>query len=55
MVVAARHLDLNMLRRDGWLFDIGTSHEPWYHFYTFFGEFAAVNLIVSRVLMIGRF
>ncbi|KAI0933274.1 hypothetical protein AcV7_004789 [Taiwanofungus camphoratus] len=42
VVVAAAHFDLGVLRRDGWLFDLGSSHEPWYHFYSFF-DFRATN------------
>ena len=37
IVVAAAHLDLANLRKTGWLFDMDTSDEPWYRFYTFFG------------------
>ena len=37
VVVAAAGLDLGRLRETGWLFDMGVSHEPWYHFYTLFG------------------
>lgn len=36
IVVAAAHLDLGTLRREGWLFDMGTSREPWYQFYKLF-------------------
>ena len=32
VVVAAAGLDLGRLRETGWLFDMGVSHEPWYHF-----------------------
>ncbi|KAH9929173.1 sulfate transporter family-domain-containing protein [Fomitopsis serialis] len=42
IVVAAAHLDLGVLREHGWLFDMGTSHEPWYHFYTLF-DFRAIR------------
>ncbi len=38
IVVAAAHLDLTTLRKSGWLFDMDTSDEPWYRFYTFFGK-----------------
>ncbi|KAM5540073.1 hypothetical protein V8D89_006213 [Ganoderma adspersum] len=36
IVVAAVGIDLPRLRTAGWLFDMGTSHEPWWHFYTLF-------------------
>ncbi|KZT04035.1 uncharacterized protein LAESUDRAFT_658528 [Laetiporus sulphureus 93-53] len=36
IVVAAGHMDLGNLRQKGWLFDMGTAHEPWYHFYSLF-------------------
>lgn len=38
IVVAAARLDLGVLREKGWLFDMGTSREPWYHFYTLYGK-----------------
>ncbi|KAH9840810.1 sulfate transporter family-domain-containing protein [Rhodofomes roseus] len=42
IVVAAAHLNMGALRDNGWLFDMGTSREPWYHFYTLF-DFRAVQ------------
>nr|VWO99297.1 Fe(2+) transporter 3 [Ganoderma boninense] len=36
IVVAAAGIDLPRLRAAGWLFDMGTSQEPWWHFYTLF-------------------
>ncbi|KZV70927.1 hypothetical protein PENSPDRAFT_578682 [Peniophora sp. CONT] len=36
VIVAAAHLDLPTLRREGWLFDVAVSSEPWYHFYSYF-------------------
>lgn len=41
IVVAAAHIDLGVLREKGWLFDMGTSREPWYHFYSLYGRRAA--------------
>ena len=38
VVVAATGIDLPHLRTAGWLFDMRTSHEPWWHFYTLFGN-----------------
>ncbi|TFY79942.1 hypothetical protein EWM64_g4075 [Hericium alpestre] len=35
-VVVAAGLDLHMLRMEGWLFDIETSEESWYNFYTYY-------------------
>jgi SulP family sulfate permease len=41
IVVAAARLDLGVLRRAGWLFDMGNSADrSWYEFYTYFGEFS---------------
>ena len=37
IVVAIAHLDVPTLRRAGWLFDMGGTNEPWYHFYMYFG------------------
>ncbi|KAI0660283.1 sulfate transporter family-domain-containing protein [Cubamyces menziesii] len=42
VVVAAAHIDLGMLREAGWLFDMGASSEPWYHFYKLF-DFGATD------------
>ncbi|OJT12151.1 hypothetical protein TRAPUB_11300 [Trametes pubescens] len=42
IVVAAGHLDLVALREAGWLFDMGTSKEPWYHFYSLY-DFKAMD------------
>ncbi|KAI0702395.1 sulfate transporter family-domain-containing protein [Cerioporus squamosus] len=42
VVVAAARLNLGDLRNSGWLFDMGASSEPWYHFYSLF-DFRAVN------------
>ncbi|KAH9933958.1 sulfate transporter family-domain-containing protein [Epithele typhae] len=36
VVVAAARIDLSDLRHSGWLFDMGASSEPWYHFYALF-------------------
>jgi sulfate permease, SulP family len=36
-VVLAAGLNLDSLRASGWLFDVGTSREPWYKFYSYFG------------------
>ncbi|KIN95043.1 hypothetical protein M404DRAFT_34504 [Pisolithus tinctorius Marx 270] len=40
VIVIAAGLDLDRLRRDGWLFDSAgtTGSEGWYEFYTYFGE-----------------
>ncbi|KAI0739439.1 sulfate transporter family-domain-containing protein [Daedaleopsis nitida] len=42
VIVAAAGFDLGTLRNTGWLFDMGTSSDPWYHFYTLF-DFRAVK------------
>ncbi|KAG8710398.1 hypothetical protein FRC08_017217, partial [Ceratobasidium sp. 394] len=36
IVVAIIGIDLDTLRNAGWIFDVGGSSEPWYHFYTKF-------------------
>ncbi|OBZ73456.1 Uncharacterized protein C24H6.11c [Grifola frondosa] len=35
-LIRSARLDLGMLRRDGWLFDMGTTREPWYQFYSYY-------------------
>ncbi|KAG8830293.1 hypothetical protein FRC17_005091 [Serendipita sp. 399] len=35
VVVFAGHFDLQHLRETGWLFDVGTAHEPWWKIYTY--------------------
>lgn len=37
-VVAIVGVDLETLRRGRWVFDVGGSSEPWWYFYTLFGE-----------------
>lgn len=37
-VVAAAGLDLTMLRREGWIFDMGGSSESWFKFYSYFSK-----------------
>ncbi|KAL0573865.1 hypothetical protein V5O48_008082 [Marasmius crinis-equi] len=36
VVVAAARLDLNVLRREGWIFDVGGGDEPWWQVYEYF-------------------
>lgn len=35
IVVAIGRFDLSTLRQDGWLFDVGDAHEPWWKIYTY--------------------
>ena len=39
IVIFGAGLDLDALRRDGWLFEVARSEEKWYRFYTYFGAF----------------
>ncbi|RPD58190.1 hypothetical protein L226DRAFT_466264 [Lentinus tigrinus ALCF2SS1-7] len=54
IVVAAARLDLGQLRSSGWLFDMGASSEPWYHFYSLF-DFRAVNWAAFGATMPTQF
>jgi hypothetical protein len=55
IVVAAAQLDLGVLRRAGWLFDMGNSADrSWYEFYTYFGE-PFFSLSIWNGLMCKRF
>ncbi|KAI8995244.1 sulfate transporter family-domain-containing protein [Trametes punicea] len=42
VIVAAARIDLGTLREMKWLFDMGTSSEPWYHFYELY-DFGATS------------
>ncbi|GJJ14251.1 hypothetical protein Clacol_008515 [Clathrus columnatus] len=42
MVVAIAKLSITELRQAGWLFDMGSTTEPWYHFYSYF-DFQKTN------------
>ncbi|KAI9058951.1 hypothetical protein FKP32DRAFT_1596829 [Trametes sanguinea] len=42
VVVAAARIDLGRLRDAGWLFDMSSSNEPWYYFYSLF-DFGATD------------
>lgn len=45
IIVAAAGLDLGELRRDDWLFDLGsTSQARWYEFYSYLGMIRALPL-----------
>lgn len=41
IVVAAAQLNLEDLRRDGWVFEMIGGHEAWYRFYSYFGRSSA--------------
>ncbi|TDL16311.1 sulfate anion transporter [Rickenella mellea] len=36
IVVAIARIDIGTLRRTGWVFDMGSSSEPWYTFYSYY-------------------
>ncbi|KAI0694038.1 sulfate transporter family-domain-containing protein [Cytidiella melzeri] len=42
IVVAAARLNLDILRRDGWVFQMGSNNEPWYKFYALYGTFISI-------------
>lgn len=40
IVVASARLDLNKLRTENWLFDVGSASEtPWYHYFSYLGRY----------------
>lgn len=39
IAVFAGGFSIDHLRQSGWVFNVGESREPWYKFYTQFGEF----------------
>lgn len=55
IVVAAAGLDLGTLRSIGWLFDMGTSRDPWYHFYSLFGECGCTSKILLWLISFQTF
>ena len=48
IVIASARLDLNTLRREGWLFEMGNTREPWYKFYTLYGNPTYVCLDITE-------
>jgi SulP family sulfate permease len=38
IVIASARISLNSLHQTGWVFDAPSSNNPWYHFYTLYGE-----------------
>lgn len=51
VVVAALGINISILRRDGWVFDMGASSQPWYTFYSYFSEHfnELLHIIISRL------
>jgi hypothetical protein len=39
IVVAAARLDLASLRKQGWVFDLGSTQDPWYEYYKYLSAF----------------
>lgn len=54
VVVLGAGLDLDTLRRDGWLFEVARS-EKWYRYYTYFGAFHLRPRIPFTSLTVPRF
>ncbi|KAG8798649.1 hypothetical protein FRC16_006812 [Serendipita sp. 398] len=50
IVIAAGHFDLQHLREMGWLFDVGTAHEPWWKIYTYW-DLRKVNYLALLKIM----
>jgi sulfate permease, SulP family len=38
IIIAIGRWDMETLRAAGWVFDVGKSTQPWYKFYTLFGQ-----------------
>lgn len=45
IVKFAAHISMQVLRDSGWVFDAPSSSNPWYHFYTLYGELLALSPI----------
>ena len=43
-------VSMDILRNRGWVFDAPSSNNPWYHFYTLYGELLLGHLIFESVL-----
>lgn len=39
VVVLSARINLTNLRKDGWIFDMGSTSEPWYTFYSYYSEY----------------
>jgi SulP family sulfate permease len=50
-IVSAR-VSMDALRQNGWVFDAPSSDNPWYHFYTLYGEFHSSSK--TRILLISN-
>ena len=46
IIVGIGGWDIDKLRAGGWIFNVSTSSEPWYKFYSYFGEFIRLFLIL---------
>lgn len=49
IVVAIARFNVSELRHAGWLFDMGDTNEPWYHFYAYFGMSSFVLVILLAI------
>ena len=47
MVVLSAGLDLDLLRRERWLFEVAKREENWYQFYSYFGGFTFYSVVVA--------
>lgn len=60
IVVLSARIDLTSLRKEGWIFDMGNTSEPWYAFYKYYSEFVPplypqIPIELHRRFQIGRF
>ena len=47
VVILIAGLDLDVLRRERWLFQVARSEEKWYQFYTYFGRFPITPWLIA--------
>jgi SulP family sulfate permease len=53
IVILSARISMGALRHNGWVFDAPSSNNPWYHFYSLYGE--SVSYSISDIAMLIRY
>jgi SulP family sulfate permease len=51
IVILSARISMGALRHNGWVFDAPSSNNPWYHFYTLYGEWIGSNTFGVAMLI----